>query len=569
MTTTSSTSSSALNISGTTTYLTGTASGLDTASLITAAVAQKTARADTLDAKVTANTTKIASYQSLQSLITALSTSMTQLATASSTSSSTTSAFAGKGVSLTSSDTTTASDYMAVSAEDSAAATTYSITVTQLAAAEKAASGAQSATAALGLDGSFTLAAGSGTAQTITVTSDMTLADVADAINASASSSGVSASVIQTGSGDATLVLSANDTNAEIVGTAADGTDVLNSLGLTDSTGALANILQAAQPAIATVDGTQITSDTNELTDAVSGLSISLCKTTPSGTTISMAVQPDYSAVKTAITDFITAYNSLRDFVTTNQAVGSDGTASSSAVLFADSLLRGASQSLSSIIAGDSASATGSLSNLADIGITLDSDNKLELSDETTLDNSLLTQLSSVASLFQTQFTTSDSALHVLQNTSSASLDFTLDVVGADDGTLSSVSVNGDNSLFTVSGNRIVGATGSIYEGLSFALVTTGSESISVSIRPGFANLITAFADQYGDTTSGLIQQQISSLNTQDTAYTSEADKIRTDADTYKTKLVAKYATMEQEVSAAQLVQKQIQAILDSENSSD
>ena len=40
------------------------------------------------------------------------------------------------------------------------------------------------------------------------------------------------------------------------------------------------------------------------------------------------------------------------------------------------------------------------------------------------------------------------------------------------------------------------------------------------------------------------------------------ADQIRSDADDYRTSLISKYANMEQEVSAAQLVQDQIKAIL-------
>lgn len=564
---TSTTSGSAVNISGSTTYLTGTASGLDTASLISAAVAQKTARADTLDAKVTANTTKIASYQQLQSLITGLTASMGQLAASDDGTASTANAFGDKAVSLTASDSSDAGDYFAVSADSSAAATSYSVSVDQLATAQKVSSAAQSTTAALGLDGGFTLAAGSGTAQTIAVTSDMTLADLAAAINAVSTASGVSASVIQTGAGQGRLVLSANDTDQPITTAAASGTDVLNSLGVTDGSGAFADVLQAAQPALVTIDGAQVTSDTNELTDAVSGLSLSLLKATPAGATVTMAVKPDYSAVKTAITDFITAYNSLRSFVATNQAVGADGTASSSAVLFADPLLRSASQMLNSIIAGDSASSTGSLKNLADLGITLDSSNNLALSDETALDNGLLGDLPQVASLFQSRFSTSDPALRMLQNTSANGFHFTLDVTANADGTPASVSVNGDTSLFTISGARIVGAKGSIYDGLSFALVTSGSSAITVDIAPGFANQVTAFADQYGDASTGLIAQQIASLTAQDASYTTESQSVRSDADDYKTQLVAKYATMEQEVSAAQLVQAQIKAILDASSS--
>ncbi len=560
-------STGVVNTSGTTSYLTGTASGLDTASLIKAAVAQKTAAADTLDAKVTANTTKISAYQTLQGLVSGLSTAISGLASGTySAVSTTTNTFQAKSVNLSASDASTASAYLAVSADSTAAATTSTITVDQLATAQKVASATQTSTGALGYAGAFTLGQGAATPQTVTVNPTMSLSDIAAAINAVSSASGVSASMIQVEPGSYRLVLSANATNQAITTTTASGDDVLGGLGLTDSTGAFANVLQDAKPALVTIDGTQIKSDTNNLTDAVSGLSMSLLKVTPSGTTVTMSVEPDYSGVKTAITNFITAYNSLRDFVTTNQAVGANGTAAAGATLFADPLLRSASQMLNSLLFSDHSNG-GTLSNLADLGVTLDSSNKLSLSNETTLDNALLGNLNDVAGLFQTSFTPSNSALKLLANTTTGAFHFTLDVTANADGTITGASVGGDSSLFTVSGSRIVGAKGGPYEGLSFALVATGDTSIDVDIQPGLANQVKAFASSYADSNTGLLQQQIAALTSQDSDWTSRSDKIRSDAATYQASLVTRYANMEQEVSAAQLVQAQIKAILQGSSS--
>jgi flagellar hook-associated protein 2 len=562
-TSTGASSSSAVNTAGSTTYLTGTASGLDTQSLIAAAVAQKTAAADTLDAKVTANKTKIAAYQQLQTLVTALSTSMSKLASQNFSSVSTTaSAFQDKSVTLTSSDSTSAGSYVAASADAGAAAASYKLQVTQLAAAEKVASSAMDQTTALNYTGSFTLQEGSGTAATIDVTPDMTLADLASAINAASATSGVGASIIKDSSGGYRLVLSANDTNQAISATAVSGDDVLGGLGLTGSDGAFADVLQAAQPAIISLDGQQITSDTNNVTDAVSGVSLSLLNTTPTGTTVTLAVQPDYSGVKTAITDFITAYNSLRDFVSSNQVVGANGAVDSSEALFADSLLRSVSQQVGSLVSTPSATATGAYKTLADLGVTIDENNDLQLTDENALDNALLSNLSQVASMFQSTFTPSDPSLKLLQNTSLSGYDFTLDVTAGADGTITGASVNGDANAFTVSGNRLVGAAGTIYAGLSFALVASGDTSIHVNITPGLANQVANFATEFADPSSGLIEQQIDALNDQDTAWSTQSAQIRSDADDYQTSLINKYSNMEQEVSAAQLVQQQIKAIL-------
>ncbi|MGH1559731.1 flagellar filament capping protein FliD [Caulobacter segnis] len=108
-----------------------------------------------------------------------------------------------------------------------------------------------------------------------------------------------------------------------------------------------------------------------------------------------------------------------------------------------------------------------------------------------------------------------------------------------------------------------------IYEGLSFALVATQSASIDVSLQQGFADLVTTLLDGYADSSTGVIQKQIQSLNETNTALSDKSDQIRDDAETYRTKLVQKYAAMEQELYAAQVLQQQINAILGSSSNDD
>ena len=568
------TTTSSVSTSGSTSYLTGTVSGLDTDSLIDAAVAQKTARADTIDAKVTANKTKITAYQTLQTLLQAVSSSMSDLASSTySAISTTTNAFDEKQAYLTASDGADATDILAVSADSDATAASYEITVTQLAKAQKVASASQtSAKTALGLDGVMSLNAAAngttgGTAVDITVTATMTLNDLSTAINAQTATSGVTATVISTGAG-ARLVLSTSDTNQAISVSTTSGSDVALGIGLTDSSGAFASQLQAAQPSIVTIDQQTITSDGNELTDVVPGLSISLLQGTTTGQTITLDVEANYDDIKTAITGFITAYNALRDFVVTNQTVGSDGTVADDAVLFADSILRDAGRQLSAVLSGSPASADDDVADLADLGITFNASNQLELSSETTLDDLLLTNLSSVASFFETSFTSDNAGLKLMKNATTQSFDFSLDVTAVD-GAITGVTVGGKSGLFTVSGSLISGAKGTIYEGLSFALSPATSGAIAVKVEQGFANKITSLLNDFANATSGTIATQVASLEALDTTLTAKSDDIRADAEDYRTRLVAKYAAMETELSAAQLLQAQIKAILGASSSDD
>jgi len=565
---TTTTSTSTVVTSGSTTYISSTASGLDTDALIEAAVEQKTARADTIDAKITANEAKISAYETLQGLLSDISDALSDLASPDYSALGASNAFDQKAAYLTASDGSDATDVLAVSADDSAVAASYTIEVEQLAKAMKVAASAQDKTAALGLEGVFSIGTGEASAE-IEVTSDMTLEDIAEAIEAVSDDTGVSATLIQVSSGSYQMVLSAADTNTEIVASTVSGDDVLAGIGLTDADGAFATVLQAAQPAIITIDGVQVTSDTNELTDVVDGLSISLLQTTDEGSTITLDIEPNYETVKTAITDFITAYNALRDFVTTQQTVSSDGEVADDAVLFADTLLRSLTRTLSSILTSSSASATGDFDHLSDLGVTFDSGNYLELTDETALDDALLSNLADLEGFFETSFEASDSGLKLLKNETTRSFDFTLDVTMDGDGTITGATVDGQDGLFTVDGSRIVGVEGTIYEGLSFALTATADTSIDIAITQGFANQIVNLLDAYADTSSGLIQSQIDNLTDVDTQLSTRAERIRTEAESYREKLIAKYATMETEVSAAKLLQQQIEAILNGSSSDD
>jgi flagellar hook-associated protein 2 len=562
------TSTSTVSTSGSTSYLTGTISGLDTDSLIEAAVTQKTARADTLDAKVTANTTKISSYQTLQSLLDDITSSMSSLksTTYSSLSTSTGNAFDDKAAYLTASDGSDATDVIAVSAEADAVAASYAVTVSQLAKAMKVASDSQDSSTALGQGGDFTIGVAGGTSATIAVTSGMTLSDLAEAINDQSDTTGVSATLLKVSAGAYRLVLSATDTNVDI--SLSDTSGVAAAIGLVDDSGDFTNVLQAAQPAIATIDGVTITSDSNQLTDTIPGLAISLLQVTTTDQTVTLDVEADYADIKTAITEFIDAYNALRDFLDTNSEVSADGTVAEDAVLFADSLLRGVTKQLSATLSAKAGSDTNDANSLAALGVTLNADNKLELSDETTLDNLLLTDLDGLRSFFESGFTTTDSALKLLKNSSTASLDFTLDVT-VTDGAISNVTVGGESGLFTVSGSRIVGAAGTIYEGLSFALVADQSVSIGVKLTQGFADLITTQLDAYANASTGLIQGEIERLNDASSDLSEKSTRIRDDAEIYRDRLIAKYSAMEQELYAAQVLQEQIKSILGSSSDSD
>lgn len=547
-------------------YITSTASGLDTDALIETAVAQKTARADTIDAKVTANEAKIAAYEELQTLVAAVSDAVEGLALPAYSSLGSENSFDARSAALTATSGATVTGIAADVTSD-AINGDYEIEVIQLAQAMKVSASAGSSTAAIGVAGVMTLGVEGGTTVDITVTATTTLSDLAKAINAQSDKTGVQASLIKLDSSTVQLVLSATDTNQTIVVSSASGDDVAQAIGLTDETGAFATVLREAQPAIITVDGATVTRDTNELTDVIDGVSLSISSLSDGPTTLTITT--DSAAVKTAITDFVDAYNALKQYILDQSAVSSDGGADEDAVLFADSIMRMLDTTLKTMINAGSDSATDDITMFSDMGITWTSDGLLEISDETALNDAILSNLDALESFFETDFSTSDSNLKMLANNTTRSLDFTLTIVTDDTGAIVSASADGDSAAFTVSGSRLVGAKGSIYEGLSFTLSPATAGDISVSIQQGFANLLGQAMKQFDDSSTSLIQQRIDSITEINSDLSDRSDRIREDAEAYRTRLVTKYANMEAELEAARLLQEQIKAILGASDDDD
>lgn len=554
MTTVSSTTSTTSTTAASTGYSalssTSSGTGIDYSALIEAKVQARLVRADRVDAKITANEAKITAYGDLQDLLQTVNSSLDGLRNRSTATGASSNLFGQRSAYISDEDAFTAT------VDDDTELGTYSVVVQQLATKHKIAADAVSGkTDALGQAGSFTLQAADGSAVTITMEEDDSLTDLRDAINNQTSTSGVTASIVQVSDSSYQLILTAKNTGQDISLT--DGGDgVLSSLGLTDSSGAIKNELVAAQDAIIEVDGVTITRSSNTIADAIDGVTLSLYTADPDAA-VSMEVSTDLSSIKTAITDFVDAYNAVRDFVTTQQAVSSDGTKSDDATLFADSLLR---QITKSVYEGLNTSITtddGEVLSLSSLGITFDSSNNLEL-DEDTLNTFLTDDIDKVKQLLGLNMTTSSSSLSLLRyNSSMTSASFTLDIDVASDGSLNSATVNGDSSLFTVSGNRIVGAAGSIYEGVVM-VYNGGGGSVDVDFSQGLADRLYSSIDNYADEYDGDLATIIDDLEADDVELESRSDDIKTKAETYRTTLTAYYARLEAAAETAALLLKQL-----------
>ena len=332
--------------------------------------------------------------------------------------------------------------------------------------------------------------------------------DIVDAINAQTSTTNVQASIVQVSSTSYQMVLTGTEDAADISYSSTSGDDIMNELGVTDSSGSFTNVIQEAQSAEFTLDGISMTRNTNDISDVLSGVTFNLLQATPDGTSLNISIETDTSQIQSALETFVTNYNAFRDEVIAQQATATDGTADSSAVLFGDGTMRNIMDALQNALN----STIGGMT-MADLGLSFNESNELEL-DTSTLSDILSTDLSGVTKLLSAQTTTSSSQLSVV-NTGTSPQSFTLDVAVDSDGNLTSASVGGDSTLFTVSGTTIIGAAGSIYAGMAFTYSGSTSQSITVTSTSGIATQLYQIAKNYASST-GVLQTLITNLTTRD-----------------------------------------------------
>ena len=217
--------------------------------------------------------------------------------------------------------TVTDSSAVGISSGSSTITGRYEIAVTDLARAQVTASQTiyDSVDDIVATSGVVTLARFSQPPIQIAVTGAMTLKDLATAINNSPGAP-VSATVVQVTPGQYRLVLTGRATGAENAFTVGFSTPLSGGEGLTfvdtDNNGlagdTLADNVQAARDASATVNGLAVTSNSNVLTDVVPGVTLTLLK---SGTNVVVDVNKDNADALSRVQKFADAYNDILTFV--------------------------------------------------------------------------------------------------------------------------------------------------------------------------------------------------------------------------------------------------------------
>lgn len=250
--------------------------------------------------------------------------------------------------------------------------------------------------------GDVTLTYADGSEETFTLEAGTsTLQDLRAAINAQ--SGKARAEVVDDGNGDR-LVLTSTQTGEDnaISGIGVSGTDpaaLLNELAFDaatmDANGTSGGFtqLRASQDAEIQVDGMTITRPTNEFSQAIDGVSLTLSDV---GTT-RVSVRQQAGQMEEKIQGFVEAYNTLRESVNTLGEY--DPETGESGILNGDSTLRNVQFALSRAVGEMVDGMGGSVRALSDLGITSRRDGTLEV-DEFKLSQAVSSNPEGVMELF-------------------------------------------------------------------------------------------------------------------------------------------------------------------------
>jgi flagellar hook-associated protein 2 len=169
------------------------------------------------------------------------------------------------------------------------------------------------------------------------------------------------------------------------------------------ATGLSAGTLSRGNNLVYTInDGDTLTSQSNTITEAssgISGLSVAVSKEDSSTT---VTVGNNTGAIKTAVQDFISAYNKVQSMVDSYTASSTDSTGKVSAgILAGDSDAQSISGSLRKLVYTTISGLTGSINHLDDLGIqTNGKDSTISLANETALTDALSNHLADVKDFF-------------------------------------------------------------------------------------------------------------------------------------------------------------------------
>lgn len=421
----------------------GIGSGLDINGLVSQLMSLERRPLATLDNREAGLQARLSAYGTIKGALSSLQTAAQALKDAAKFS----------AMKATAADTT----ILAASADAGAAAGSYNIEVQNLAQSQKLISSGSASTETIVGNGTLTIEFGTYSAGTFTANADKgsttvtiddsnhTLEGIRDAINDA--NAGVTATIVNDGSAYR-LVVSSNSTGAShaLKVTVADDdgnhtdTSGLSALAYNAATGEAQNLSEtvAARNATIKIDTVTISKDSNVITDAIEGVTLTLAKEN-AGSTTKLTVARDTSGVKTAIDAFVKAYNDVA--ATIKNVTAYNAEAKKASVLTGDTTARAVESQLRALLNAPISGAPAGLTTLSDIGINFQKDGTLSV-DSATLQAALDDPAKSVSTLFASETNTTGYAAQI-DSLVAAMLNSDGLIAGRTDGIDSSIKVIG------------------------------------------------------------------------------------------------------------------------------
>lgn len=406
----------------------GLATGLDTDSIVTGLMAAERAPLERIEARKTADTERLDAFAQFKTKLDGLKSAVSDM--------SLTSQVRSTKVSLSSEDAFSAST-------TSGAVGSYNISVAQLSQVQKNISdGFSSKTDPVFGTGTIDI---NGTTINITPDNNSVVGLVEEINKRTHKTVDVNGVETEIGTGVQATIINSGDDSYHIVFTGKDSsTSFTMESSLTGASGTPeynfndTQQVQAAQQAVAFIDGIRVVSDSNTINNAINGVTLSLhdvSETSSAGpppvyVTDKMSVEADTGALKEKVTSFVTAYNDVMDWIlsgytefggTSAAAADTDGDeeASLGSVLRGDPTINSVKRQLQNVLT-ETINNSGEFRILSEIGISTNINGTLT-QDNSTLDEALEGNFDSMVALFAGDDTTAG----VMKNFNSMLLDLT------------------------------------------------------------------------------------------------------------------------------------------------
>ncbi|MCL1112565.1 flagellar filament capping protein FliD [Shewanella basaltis] len=360
----------------------GIGSGIDIGGIVTALVeAESAGKIAQFDANEGTITATISGIGSLKSVMSEFNDKLATLMDADT--------FGSQKVALST------KDYLTATVDSTAVSGSYQVKVEQLAQSQKVGSGVVAdSTSTIGT-GSLSIAVGSNSFN-IDVEATDTLTEIMNKINSSDDNDDVTATIINGELGPQLVLGSKNtglDNTISVTATDTDGnTGLADTFTMTE--------LTPAKNAIAYVDGVKIVSQSNDIDEAITGVSLSLTAADIDKTT-TLTVSRDTTKTKTAIEGFVEAYNTVMSTIKSLSSYNAD--TEQAGILQGDSLPRSIQSQMRNMLSSQYSTSDGD-KMLATLGITTTREGLLEI-DSTTLTEAIDNDTGAIAEMFSTEDT--------------------------------------------------------------------------------------------------------------------------------------------------------------------